>query len=100
MFPDGLRKVPAAMAEQPAKGLFVYNDSAASRRVRLQAGDIVVGVDGWLVDNQEQYEAVMRFSPSSPRHSFTAWRGVLFTVELHANHRMDLQNHPLRGWIQ
>lgn len=100
LFPGGLRKVPEAMPEQPAKGVFVYGDSATSRYVRLQAGDIIVGVDGWLVESKDQYEAIMKFSASPVLHKFTAWRGILFTVELPENHGMDLQDHPLKGWIQ
>jgi hypothetical protein len=100
LFPGGLKKIPGVMAEQPARGVFVYNDSAASRRVRLQAGDIVVGVDGWLVENKEQHDAVMKFNPGVTRHQYTAWRGILFTVDLPESHGMDLQDHPLKGWIQ
>jgi hypothetical protein len=100
LFPGGLKKIPGAMPEQPARGVFVYNDSATSRRVRLQAGDIIVGVDGWLVENKEQYDAVMKFNPGLVRHQYTAWRGILFTVDLPESHGMDLQDHPLKGWIQ
>lgn len=100
VFPGGLKKIPDAMPDQPAKGVFVYNDSAMSRRVRLQAGDIIVGVDGWVVDSKQQYDAVLKFNPELPQHKLTAWRGILFTVELPVNHGMDLQDHPLRGWIQ
>jgi tetratricopeptide (TPR) repeat protein len=100
LFPNGLRKVPEKMPEQPVKGVFVYEDSATSRRVRLQAGDIIVGVDGWIVENKEQYNAVMAFSDPTDLHRLTAWRGILFTVELPENHGMDLQSYPLKGWIQ
>jgi S1-C subfamily serine protease len=88
------------MREQPAKGVSVYEDSSTSRRVRLQAGDIIVGVDGFVVENKEQYEAIVAFSMAGVRHKLTAWRGVLFTVELPENHGMVLEDHPLRGWIK
>lgn len=100
LFPNGLRKVPEKMPEQPAKAVYVYEDSATSRRVRLQAGDLIVGVDGWLIEDKEQYETVIAFSEPSELHKLTAWRGILFTVELPENHGMDLQSYPLRGWIQ
>lgn len=100
LFPNGLRKVPDTMREQPAKGVSVYEDSSTSRRVRLQAGDIIVGVDGFVVEDKEQYEAIVAFSMAGVRHKLTAWRGVLFTVELPENHGMVLEDHPLRGWIK
>ena len=71
-----------------------------SRRVRLQVGDIIVGVDGWRVENKEQYDALMEFTEPDALHKITAWRGVLITVELPEANGMDLQSYPLRGWIQ
>jgi hypothetical protein len=100
LFPKGLRKLPEVMKEQPGAGVYVYEDSAMSRRVRLQAGDIIVGVDGWTVEDREQYLALIAFSEGSERHRLTAWRGILFTVELPEDHGMDLQTFPLKGWIQ
>jgi tetratricopeptide (TPR) repeat protein len=100
LFPNGLQPVPAAMSDQPAGGVFIYNDSNTTRRVRLQVGDIIVGVDGWLVENKEQYSAVMAFGDPNAMHKVTAWRGVLFTVDLPENNGADLQTHPLKGWIQ
>jgi tetratricopeptide (TPR) repeat protein len=98
LFPGGLRKVPATQPQQPTAGVLVYDDSAASRRVRLQAGDIIVGVDGWLVEDKEQFDAVIAFAEPASVHKLTAWRGVLFTVDMPESHGMDLQTHPLRGW--
>jgi hypothetical protein len=100
VFPDGLQPMAAVMTEAPGKGVFVEQDSDASRRVRLQAGDIIVGVDGWKVESKEQYDAVLAFPPPHGKHKFTAWRGVLFSVELPAGHGMTLKTHPLKGWIE
>jgi len=100
VFPSGLQPMPPAMPEQPASGVFIYDDSSMSRRVRLQIGDIIVGVDGWRVENKEQYDAVMEFTEPDALHKITAWRGVLITVELPQANGMDLQSYPLRGWIQ
>lgn len=100
LFPDGLQPMAATMREQPSKGVFIEQDSYWSKRVRLQAGDIIVGVDGWKVENLEQYKTVIGFLPQNSRHKFTAWRGVLFTVDLYAGHGMTLKTHPLKGWIE
>jgi hypothetical protein len=100
LFPGGLQPMATVMPEAPAKGVFVEQDSYWSKRVRLQAGDIIVGVDGWKVESKEQYDTVVAFTPAATVHKFTAWRGVLFTVDLTANHGMTLKSHPLKGWIE
>jgi hypothetical protein len=100
IFPNGVQPMATAMTHQPEKGVFVEEDSYSSRRVRLQAGDIIVGVDGLKVESREQYSAVVAFLPPHAKHQFTAWRGILFTVELWANNGMILKTHPLKGWIE
>ena len=62
LFPSGLQPMPPTMPDQPAKGVFINNDSSISRGARLQVGDIIVGLDGWRVENREQYNAVMEFT--------------------------------------
>lgn len=99
-FPGGLTPVPAAMPAQPAKGVFINRDSAESQRLRLQAGDIIVGVDGWLVQSKEQYQAIMALADDGVKHKITAWRGVLFTVEADEDIGMELETFPLAGWIK
>ena len=100
VFPNGLQVLPAAMNEPPATGVFVYEDSNITRRVRLQVGDIIVGVDGWRVHDKEQYNAVMAFGEPNALHKVTAWRGILFTVDLPERNNADLQSYPLKGWIR
>lgn len=100
LFPGGLKPMPTATPAEPTKGVFVYKDSYESRRLRLQAGDIIIGLDGWLVENKEQYDAVMAFTDDGVKHKITAWRGVLFTIEADEDIGMELQTFPLRGWIQ
>lgn len=99
LFPGGLKPTPVTMANQPAKGIFVDRDSTESRKVRLQAGDIIVGVDGFQVENEAQFATVMAFGGADAPHKFTAWRGVLFTVELPADHGMTLKGYPLVGLV-
>jgi hypothetical protein len=100
VFPNGLRPMATVMTQKPENGVFVEEDSAWSRSVRLQAGDIIVGVDGWKVESKEQYDAVVALLPPHSKHKLTAWRGILFTVELYANNGMTLKTHPLKGWIE
>jgi S1-C subfamily serine protease len=100
VFPNGLQPMAAAMPQKPEKGVFVEEDSYWSRKVRLQAGDIIVGVDGWKVDSKEQYDALVKFLPPHTKHKLTAWRGILFTVDLYAYSGMTLKTYPLKGWIE
>jgi hypothetical protein len=99
IFPQGLLAVTASPAS-PSAGVFVSKDSSISRAVRLQVGDIIVGVNGWRVDNKEQLDAVVGFDDPPGPHRMTAWRGVLFSVELPAEHGMTLDTYPLRGWVE
>jgi len=100
LFPNGLQPMATVMTQKPENGVFVEEDSASSRRVRLQAGDIIVGVDGWKVENKQQYDAAIALLPPHTKHKLTAWRGILFTVDLYANNGMTLKTHPLKGWIE
>ena len=100
LFPNGLQPMATVMTQKPENGVFVEEDSASSRRVRLQAGDIIVGVDGWKVESKEQYDAVIALLPPHTKHKLTAWRGILFTVDLYASNGMTLKTHPLKGWIE
>jgi hypothetical protein len=101
LFPNGgLQPMAATMPAQPANGVFVEQDSYWSMRVRLQAGDIIVGVDGYKVENLDQYNTIVAFLPPGATHKFTAWRGVLFTVDLTSWHGMTLKTYPLKGWIE
>jgi hypothetical protein len=100
LFPGGLQPLPEAMPAQPANAVWVDDITSAERRLRVQVGDLIVGVDGWKVENREQYDAVIAFTESHAIRKITLWRGMLFSVELPADNGMELQSYPLRGWIQ
>jgi tetratricopeptide (TPR) repeat protein len=102
-FPGGLQDAPAALPPQPpASGVFVYKDSAASRKGGLRAGDIIVGLEGWRVDTQEQYAAINAFFENETL-KLTVWRGKVFELEIPAPGRLlgtELRTHPVKGWIE
>jgi hypothetical protein len=100
VFRGGLQPMATEMKARPANGAFVEEDSFWSRQVRLQAGDIIVGIDGWKIESVEQFDAVLWFEPEAKTHKFTAWRGQLFTVDLSTSHGMTVKTHPLKGWIE
>ena len=96
----GLQPMATEMKTRPAHGVFVEEDSYWSRQAGLRAGDIIIGVDGFKVDNVEQLDAVLWFKPTAKTYQFTAWRGVLLTAEVPTRHGMTLKTHPLKGWIE
>jgi hypothetical protein len=101
-FPNGIQPEPASMTETPKTGVFIYEDSPRSRKAGIRAGDIVVGLEGWRVDTQEQYRAINAFF-DRPLVKLTLWRGALIKVEASSPNRLfgtQIRTHPLKGWIQ
>lgn len=102
VFPDGLQPEPASMPGAPQKGVFVYKDSPYSRKYGVRTGDIIVALEGYRVDTEEQYHAVNAFK-DTPELKMTLWRGQLIKIEAKSPTRLlgtDLQTHPLQGWIK
>jgi len=99
VFPNGLSP-QTTVADRPAAGVYVHQDRPSSERLRLQIGDIIVGVDGWRVDNIEQFDTVLAFSDQLNTHRITAWRGVLLTVSVPTSHGLKLDSYPVKGWGQ
>jgi hypothetical protein len=99
VFPNGLSP-QTTVADRPAAGVYVHQDRPSSERLRLQIGDIIVGVDGWRVDNIEQFNTVLAFSDQLNTHRITAWRGVLFTASVPTSHELKLDSYPVKGWTQ
>jgi hypothetical protein len=101
-FARGLQPEAATMNGTPKTGVFVYKDSERSRRAGLRAGDIIVALEGWRVDNREQYYAINSFKDDS-RMSLTLWRGTLVKIEADMPGRLfgtEHETHPMKGWIQ
>jgi hypothetical protein len=102
VFPDGLQPEPTSMTGTPKSGVFVYEDSDRSKKAGIRAGDIIVGLEGFRVDNVEQYRAINRFFEQE-RVKLTLWRGTLIKVDAEATNRLfgtNIQTHPLKGWIE
>jgi len=99
VFPGGLVAV-SANSGSPATGVIVTKDSELSRAAGLQAGDIIIGLEGWRVDNLPQYRVVNAFS-TTERMKITAWRGRVFDVTVDAPNRLmgiEFRSHPIQGW--
>jgi len=102
VFPGGLIDTPFSV-EKPARGVYVESDSDAARKIGLRAGDIIIGVDGWHVENVAQYRTVRAF-PEEGRVRLTVWRGAVnATIEI-ADRRFvpdfRIADYPVRGWIE
>jgi tetratricopeptide (TPR) repeat protein len=99
VFPDGLVAVASAET-QPATGVIVMKDSELSRAAGLQAGDIIVGLEGWRVDNLRQYRAINAFFTGDDM-KIAAWRGRVLQVSVTAPNRLmgiEFRSHPIKGW--
>jgi hypothetical protein len=99
IFPDGLVSMTASNA-QPEHGVVVTKDSVRSRKAGLQAGDIIVGLEGWAVANLQQYTTINAFFERDEVR-LAAWRGRLFTVSATAPNRLfgtELRSYPIAGW--
>jgi hypothetical protein len=104
IFPDGMQPEPVSLAGVPKTGVFINKDSEYSRRAGIRTGDIVVGLEGWRVDNVPQYRVINSFKDDDPTVRLTISRGgQLIKVEATSPTRLfgtEIQTHPMKGWIQ
>jgi tetratricopeptide (TPR) repeat protein len=101
LFPEGLVKV-AAIQAPPAKGVIVTKDSELSRAAGLQAGDIIIGLEGWRVENLSQYRTINAFSDNETM-TIAVWRGRTFDVTVTAPNRLmgiEFRSYPIAGWAE
>jgi hypothetical protein len=101
LFPNGLVQLSALNA-RPESGVIITKDSELSRTAGLQAGDLIVGLEGWRVDNLPQYRAINAFSKTDVM-KITAWRTSAFAVTVTAPNRLmgiEFRTHPIKGWAE
>ncbi len=102
VFPNGLSREPVPPGS-PELGVYVEQDSPASREIGLQAGDVIVAVDGWRVDNMPQYRAVRAF-PLEGGFTLTVARGATRLPVTVASRALvpdfRIANYPVQGWIE
>lgn len=100
VFPAGMHPAPTALAAPPSAGVFINRDSELSRRHGVQTGDIIVGAEGWRVDDQRQYRAASATALSSVL-TLSVWRGAVSQVRVPTPSRLmgvEFRNHPMTGW--
>lgn len=104
-FPEGLQPAAAVVpsAPKPARGVTVTKDNDRLRKARLQAGDLIIGLDGWRVDNLKQFRAINAFS-ERPDRKLTVWRGPIYETNLpwRAWYRtsVEFRTYPIQGWAE
>ena len=102
VFPNGLVE-GAGPDGPPTTGVFIESDSAAARAVGLQAGDVIVAVDGWRVENMPQYRVVRAF-PLAGGFTLTVARGPARLPVKVANSaftpQFTIADYPVQGWIE
>jgi tetratricopeptide (TPR) repeat protein len=100
VFADGLQDAPAKLDVPPQSGVIVIKDNPNTIKHGLQTGDIIVGLEGFRVENLDQYYAINAFF-SKEQMKVTAWRGNVYTVTIHAPNRLmgvQFRSHPIVGW--
>ena len=98
VFPEGLKRVTSVQSH-PEKGVVVMRDTNISRLAGLQAGDMIVGVDGWQVENRTQYRVALAFSQAD-EPKLTVWRGRLREISLGTPtlRELELRSYPVLGY--
>jgi S1-C subfamily serine protease len=105
MFPQGLAAAAAIApsAPKPERGVTVMNDSAQLRKAGLQAGDLIIGLEGWRVDNLQQFRTIDAFDDRSER-TLTVWRGPIYQVKLPPRSwrgtSVEFRTYPVLGWAE
>jgi tetratricopeptide (TPR) repeat protein len=101
VFPQGLAGGPFDDG-QPTRGVVVTKDDEQARKAGLQAGDLVIGLEGWHIETLEQFRAVNAFYENDLVR-VTAWRGKAFTVDIPAAGRrlgVEFRTYPVQGWSE
>ncbi len=98
LFPEGMR--PAALGDfnqKPEKGVIIISSSSKLREYGLAHGDIVVAIDGYRVDNLQQYE-IIRDRSSDPQVHFIVWhKNRYLNVDAQLKNRkfgVDIETYP------
>jgi hypothetical protein len=100
VFPQGLQDAPVTLDAPPQAGVIIIKDNPNTIKHGIQTGDIIVGLEGYRVDNMHQYYAVNAFF-SKEHMKLTVWRGNLYTATIQAPGRLmgvQFRSHPIEGW--
>lgn len=75
-FPEGMQAIDVeALRGAPKGGALFVTESERLESYRLKAGDVVVGLDGYRVDNMRQYFYVRELDRGNPVMKVVVWNG-------------------------
>ncbi|NLN01997.1 MAG: hypothetical protein GX174_08870 [Lentisphaerae bacterium] len=80
LFTSGLQ--PVALADctaPPRSGVTFDDDRAVLHSIGMKAGDVIVAVDGYRVENRQQYNYVRNLDPDNARMILIVWDGKRYT---------------------
>ena len=102
VFPHGLQPVPKSFDAQPATAVIITDDNATVRKAGFQTGDLIVGLEGFRIENVKQYRAVNVFF-SRDEIKLTLWRGQVFERAITVPNRclgIQFRTYPIVGWAE
>jgi tetratricopeptide (TPR) repeat protein len=102
VFPQGLQDAPATLGAAPESGVIIIKDNPNTIKRGIQTGDIIVGLEGFRVENLNQYYAINAFF-GKELMTLTLWRGSLYTATIQAPNRLmgvQFRSHPIAGWAE
>ena len=76
IFADGLEKVVlSGLTEPPRSGVTFTKDNGSLRALGMRAGDVIVAVDGYRIENGLHYVYVRNLDPDNNRMALIVWNG-------------------------
>jgi tetratricopeptide (TPR) repeat protein len=103
VFPDGLRDIPKAFTGTPEHGVIITEDNLRVVKAGFQSGDIIVGLEGFRIENLKQYRAVNAFFLNHNEIKLSLWRGSVFNKTYTAPNRMmgiGIRSYPIQDWAE
>jgi hypothetical protein len=96
LFPNGIQPLAAGGTDVPTHGAVLQSPSAALHGAGVVAGDVLVGIDGHRVDDQETY-GNLKATSIAPRMKLTVWHGGKYVeVEEDRDRIMYFKDGPYR----
>jgi tetratricopeptide (TPR) repeat protein len=101
VFPQGLRRIdPAKEPVPPVDGVSPQDYNAFQSYRGLTKGAVIVGLDGYKVDNLKQFYLVDAFRTEDGRRMVVFQEGRYVTLDMdigHANKNLHLRNYTPQG---
>jgi tetratricopeptide (TPR) repeat protein len=100
VFPEGLKDALVTLDAPPQSGVIIIKDNPNTIKHGIQSGDIIIGLEGFRVENLNQYYAINAFF-SKEQMKLTLWRGNLYTATIRVPNRLmgvQFRSYPIVGW--